>query len=234
MLLNGTWRQEEREYDTLAGNHIWLGSGGVAHKQGVGMLLHRGWASNILRWRALGPRLGFLDLDANGNKLRIIVAYMPHSGYADTVVQKMYDSLSKSVSDARQRGREIYIAGDWNAEAAGLTVDVLGSVGKYGNPEENHRGKWLKRWAAEEGMFLVNTFFKKRLGQNMDATCKHKRFVKKLATCKYVNMDSDHRAVYIDIILHSVRRKKKLKKLSRENGFEIMTSPSCTSRRWTC
>ena len=37
VLINESWRAQREEYDTLEQGHVWLGSGGMAGKRGVGI-----------------------------------------------------------------------------------------------------------------------------------------------------------------------------------------------------
>ena len=167
IIFNETWRGEKEEFHTLHNGHLWFGSGGSAGKHGVGILLHRRWAQCVHSWRALGQRLGVLELKLSNHKISIVAVYMPHCGYPDVCVEEMYKKVSAIIREARARKRLLLMAGDWNAEVQSLKTDRESDdvVGQYANDCGNQRGDWLRRWATAERMLITNTCFKKRWGQ---------------------------------------------------------------------
>eukprot|EP00973_Karenia_brevis_P083950 11648205-Karenia_brevis.AAC.1 len=118
VLLNETWREQKEEFDELESGNLWMGSGGSRGKHGVGILLHKRWANFKPSWTAINQRLGYMDLNIGKWRATFVVAYMPHTGYQDWHIQHMYDSLTEILQKARQRRREVYIVGDWNAEVS--------------------------------------------------------------------------------------------------------------------
>eukprot|EP00973_Karenia_brevis_P008082 1095156-Karenia_brevis.AAC.1 len=210
ILLNETWREEAEELDTLDDRHVWCGSGGTKGKHGVGILVHQRWAAQVHRWRAINERIGVLELNLFKVKLSLIVVYMPHRGYADAEVQRMYDHLSNFIGEARRAKRVVIIGGDWNAEAqSAMSSGDSGAVGEFANPFGNDRGDWLVRWATAERLILCNTLFKKRWGKiwthrqgdrerQIDYLCidaKHRDLVRDAGVSRLLDLGSDHRAV---------------------------------------
>ena len=85
ILLNETWRDQPVEDFNIQG-HRWFGSGGAAKKNetgwkhGVGILLHRRWASAVTGTTAVNPRVIYVDLQVGAVRVRLICGYMPHGG----------------------------------------------------------------------------------------------------------------------------------------------------------
>eukprot|EP00973_Karenia_brevis_P020793 2856637-Karenia_brevis.AAC.1 len=88
--------------DDLQDGHVWLGSGGTPGKHGIGIVLHARWSSYIKAWRPWTERIGFVDICRGKFCMRIIAAYMPHTGYSDKVVQEVYDQLNQIIDDGRK------------------------------------------------------------------------------------------------------------------------------------
>jgi hypothetical protein len=155
--------------EELAAGHIWLGSGGAKRqgvgggKHGVGLLLHQRLAHSVISSKAMSARLLFVDLSLQGHKLRIICIYMPHTGYADHYVEEMYYSMDAVIHEARARGHNILIAGDWNAEVGGgLPGDCEYCIGRHGQGVRNLRGSMLVSWCFGQSLCIANTFFRKQ------------------------------------------------------------------------
>ena len=160
VLINETWREKAEEFDILEDDHMWFGSGGMAGKRGVGILLHKRWAKDIHRWRAISERIGVLELDIQSVRLSLAVVYMPHCGYSDESVQEIYDMLEQLHQEARKGKRVFIIGGDWNAEVRATGDDTF--VGKFANCLGNARGDWLRRWATSQKLLVTNMIVKKR------------------------------------------------------------------------
>eukprot|EP00973_Karenia_brevis_P035612 4912598-Karenia_brevis.AAC.1 len=77
-LVNETWREAAAEDFTTVEGHRWIGGGGAkkrgceACKHGVGIFLHKKWASEITGIRRYGARVLSVDLSVYGHKFRFI------------------------------------------------------------------------------------------------------------------------------------------------------------------
>eukprot|EP00973_Karenia_brevis_P076655 10647822-Karenia_brevis.AAC.1 len=75
VIINETWRGEREEFDTIRfglNKYVWLGSGGTPGKHGVGILLHSRWSSHVKGWSAVNERVGYLDIQRQRFRLRLV------------------------------------------------------------------------------------------------------------------------------------------------------------------
>ena len=221
-MINETWRAETEEYDTLESKHIWFGSGGTAGRHGVGILLHSRWTDYVRGWRAVSTRVGVLDLDTPNLGFSLIVVYMPHCGKSDACVEEVYATISSLMKEARAAKRLITVGGDWNAEVESSTCERDGTVGAYANASGNVRGDWLRRWATAERLSIANTILQKRWvrrwthaqhGRNriIDYIRIDRHLRQNLtdaSASKYIDLGSDHRAVWIQLKFQKLRVRK--------------------------
>ena len=227
---NETWRVEQAEDLQFDSGHRWIGSGGAkrrgceAGKHGVGILLHACWAKAVTKVRQINPWLCYIDLRIEGTDLRLVSAYMPHSGYEDKDVELMYDELDLL-------GRRIYIvAGDWNAEVGGrLPWEENAAVGQHGSGPRNRRGDWFAQWANDHSMLISSTWFRKRWAKlwthtqddrerTIDYICLDRRARKWMidpSVHEQLDLGSDHRAVIMVLripLRHQPSHEKKRKR----------------------
>ena len=151
-----TWRGEQEEWLTLPGEHLFLGAGGRKGR-GVAIVLNERWRAAVKGRRAINERLAWLDVNMHGKKLRFVVAYFPHHGYADAEVDKLYTEINKICQAARRKGRKVILGGDFNAVAGeARQEDPAEAMGQFGLGERIP-GKALIRWALEDKFALTNT-----------------------------------------------------------------------------
>eukprot|EP00973_Karenia_brevis_P092905 12414597-Karenia_brevis.AAC.1 len=140
VVVNETWREAREEFAEVHDGHVWFGSGGTAGKHGVGILLHERWSNHVRSWRATNTRLGYLDINFNKLKLRLVAVYFPHAGYPDQAVQDVYDELDSILREGATKRFMIAVAGDWNAEVpSSVDQGRFDPVGAYANPVGNER-----------------------------------------------------------------------------------------------
>lgn len=238
VLVNETWRKEGEEILKLDTGHCWLGSGGSEGKHGVGALLRRGMI--LQRFVAISPRLCYVEADDAHQKYSIIVAYMPHGGYADPDIEGMYKQISELIKRAKKARRFIIIAGDWNAEVQSAERDGKhNSVGAFANSEGNARGEWLTSWACHENLLITNTMFKKRWGhiwtheqkgrtRQLDYIMVEKKraaaVLDAFATTQ-LHLGSDHRAVRLELSVGKAATKKRKHFKQRNAGSNVGWKP---------
>lgn len=115
MMLNETLRKQLEEYWTREQGHIFAAAGHEDGRRGVGALLHKTWRKHVIGFRRISERLCYLDAKIFGVKYRFASVYFPGSSYQDAEVQKVYDTLSDIVEDARKHNFRRVVAGDFNA-----------------------------------------------------------------------------------------------------------------------
>ena len=121
IVVNESWRLQRQENFDVEGGHRWLGAGGAQRqgtsggKHGVGILVHRKWASGIMKVQATSSRILAVDIVKHELRMTIIAVYMLHSGYADSEVEAVCSDLERMRREAWVRKFRIILAGDWSA-----------------------------------------------------------------------------------------------------------------------
>jgi hypothetical protein len=161
VLVNETWRECKEEIWTISG-HLFLGSGGTRGSKGVAILLHRRWVKGFRAFHAISERLCALDLNIRGKQTRTAAVYMPTSWHDDSLVESVYQDVSKLCVGARRLKRKLMLFGDFNAVVGrNIPGDESAIVGSHGLGLRNDRGQWLVDWASSESLAIVNTLFRK-------------------------------------------------------------------------
>ena len=88
---------------------------------------------------------------------------MPHVGYSDREVQKVYELVSEERLRAGERGRRFIVGGDFNAVVGKrLEGEAKTNVGEYGMGDRNDRGDMLVKKAMLGSLAIFGTMFAKR------------------------------------------------------------------------
>lgn len=155
-----TWRETRREKFTTKRKHFFCGGGGIKGKRGVGFLIKN---HKVINFKVMSERLSLIDIIVNQRKIRLLGVYMPHCGYADAHIEAMYSEVDVVIGDARQKGMQVILAGDFNAEVGRTSKYVFEDnqkvIGESGLDRVNGRGEWLVNWAAKSNLCIANTFF---------------------------------------------------------------------------
>ena len=140
ILVQETWRREREEDDIRESGHRWLASSGAGRKHGVGILLHSRWRNTVDEFRPLSPRLASLALTVEGQKITLIVVYVPHAGHAQEEVEALYEEVTQEVTNAKKRFASVVVGGDFNAEiGAAQEGEDARFLGRPGSGERNQR-----------------------------------------------------------------------------------------------
>ena len=135
---------------------------GRSGENGTGILLHRRWAKGFQAFHAASDRVCAVDVEIEGQKIRLIAVYMPHCGKDDAEVEGAYLNLDALVLKARQLNRVCVLAGDWNAVAGPWQVgDDEAVVGEHGVGTRNSRGEWFVQWASLRSLTIASTMIPK-------------------------------------------------------------------------
>ena len=225
LVLNETWRLDGFEMVATNEGHLFCNAGCEAGRRGVGFLVHKRWTKWLKSFTPVNERVACITLQRQKLKLQLIGVYFPHSGYPDSDVQQLYDTLECLLHESRTNRQHVVIAGDFNAEiGTRRETDNQKLIGSWSIGEQNYRGFWLKRWCEPNELTIANTIFPKRKENIITyvAPNKHerqidfalvtrrtRRILRNCGSIGEVDMNSDHLA--IEIILELTQRRKKRK-----------------------
>ena len=147
LLLTETWRKSKEEVWKTAKGHLFMGSGWEGERKGVAILLHRRHAKTFKSFMAESERICAADLNLNGERLRIIAAYLPDGSYDNATVEATYNKLDKLCDDATQAQRQVILGGDLSAMIGRAMPGEEECIGPYGVGRRSARGAWLTSWA---------------------------------------------------------------------------------------
>lgn len=129
---------------------------------GVGFLIKPRFVKNIISCDIISSRLGILTLRINNDtNMKIICCYAPTSTADDSEIEEFYTSIEPLL---QQRTTYTFICGDFNAKL-GKGEDGEKYIGKFGLHQRNERGHKLAEFAEAEQLYVMNSFFKKRLNK---------------------------------------------------------------------
>ncbi|GFS08192.1 endonuclease-reverse transcriptase [Elysia marginata] len=98
------------------------------------------------------------QIKLKGESLKVIQVYAPTSDYEDTEIEAFYEDLAKAM-EMKGRGN-IIIMGDFNAKIGTKKKEEdLECIGCHGIGERNERGQRLLDFAAENKLYITNTFY---------------------------------------------------------------------------
>ena len=140
--------------------------------------------------------------------------YAPTSAHSDNEVEEMYEDITKALHTTQKAHFNVVI-GDFNAKV-GVQPYRESIVGSYGFGSRNHRGQMLINFLEKEGLFVINSFFKKRpkwrwTWQSPDAVTRSeidyiiadkRRIFRDVSVVTRFNTGSDHRLVRGTLNIH--------------------------------
>ena len=163
VMVNETWRTDKEEHWTTEDDHVFAGAGHDSGRKGVGILLHKRWCKNVIRFKPVSERICLLDVKILDLVYRFVSVYFPDSSYPDAEVQKVYDTLTEIRQDATKNKYKLVIAGDFNAKVGDDDENEMHpSCGRFGYGEQNSRGQWLLTWSSVNALKISNTMFRKQ------------------------------------------------------------------------
>ena len=161
ILIPETWRQSKEIWETQQG-HIMVESGKFTNKHGVAILLNKRWKNRINWIQCACERVVAMSISVNRQPLVLMSVYLPHSGYADHHVEKVYKTILKTI--VKERCAKI-IGVDINAELGPGEGVELSAVGHYTLNKANCRGDWMTQWLLESSLVALNTRYKKKTSE---------------------------------------------------------------------
>ena len=94
ILISETWRQTKELWETQQG-HIMVESGQFINKHGVAILLNKRWKNQINWVQCESERVVAMLISVNKQPIVLMSVYVPHSGYADHHVERVYKTITK-------------------------------------------------------------------------------------------------------------------------------------------
>ena len=199
ILISETWRQSKEIWETQQG-HIMVESGKFTNKHGVAIVLNRRWKNQINWIQCACECVVAVSISVNRQPLVLMSVYLPHSGYADHHVEKVFKTILKK--NVKERCAKI-IGVDINAALGPGEGVELSAVGHCTLNKANCRGEWMTQWLLESSLVALNTRYKE-VPQKQVTYRSPKNVEKQL---DYILMDKKHHSwsrdvESTDILLH--------------------------------
>ena len=170
ILLSETWRPAKSEIWETRHKHIFMGAGKYDDKHGVGIVLNKKWRHKIIDTDYIIERAITATIVVNHQRIKLMSICIPHPGYADHHIEKMYKTIEKHTASCK---RYIpIVGGDFNAELGPGHGTECKSVGKHTHTLNggNKRGDWMKHWLMSQGFTALNTMYRKNPGKHTTYT----------------------------------------------------------------
>jgi exonuclease III len=183
-------------------------------QRGVGFMVRDYLKSKIVEFNGISERIALLRLKIGSRILNIFQVYAPTSLAEEAERELFYDSLSKAINSKKTNWKEInIILGDFNSQVGCQEAGEKFVVGKYGYGVRNEAGQRLVDFCQEQGMKIINTFFKKRKGKKwtwispnnlvkneIDYVLAHnKGLIKQLEITGSLHFSTDHRLIKVEL-----------------------------------
>ena len=108
-------------------------------QSGVGFLINKALANNVVEFKSVSDRLAFVVIKINTKySVKIIQVYAPTTAHEDEEVEEMYDELAAIVDN--KTTHYTIIMGDFNAKIGTRNQGEEDIVGKFGFGRRNEHG----------------------------------------------------------------------------------------------
>ena len=162
ILVSETWRSDEEEIWESKQGHTIMCAGKFENKHGVAIIVNKKWKHKINWTKYISERAIATSITVNKQHITLMSVYMPHSGYADHLVEKAYNMIEKVIKPTNHMQ---IIGGDFNAKLGpGIGVERT-SVGQHTLLEAKSRGDWMKQWLMTQRLVALNTMYRKAPGK---------------------------------------------------------------------
>ena len=217
-------------YQTLNSGHKLFHSGNDYSQAGVGFLINRSIAGNVIEVKGINDRIALLTMELNKKtRISIIQVYGYTSTHEDQEVEDLYNTLSDTLDNC-QSG-PAFVIGDFNAKV-GKQETGEKAIGKFGLGVRNNRGQMLMEFAARKNLKIMNTFFQKKESrkwtwQGPNNSVKNEidyilttrpDLIKDVFTSTRLNMGSDHRPVLAKLKMNL--RVERRRRINRQPKFD--------------
>ena len=123
-------------------------------------MVHRDLKHLVTKTCAISNRVIYVMMRINKRySLQVVQIYAPTSSAKDEDVEKLYEDVSKARK--AEKSNLTVIMGDFNAKVGQKSTTDLNYIGSFGLGRRNERGQMFADFLHSEGLFCMNTFFKK-------------------------------------------------------------------------
>ena len=203
-LLSETWRQEQAEIWETHHKHIFMGSGKLNNKHGVGIMLNKRWRQRIIDTEYINERAITTTILVNRQHIKLMSVYFPTQNMRIT-------TLRRCTKQSRNTWRTVISTYQSLEETSMLSWDLEKERNvRYTLNESNKRGDSLKSWLMLQDYTAFNTMFRKTPqkqttfispkgnGKQIDYKLTKRRHLKHIKDAEaddMIHMGSDHRCV---------------------------------------
>ena len=153
-------REGEDTIILKSGNLLYFQEGDRQSQGGVGFIVHKSLVNNVVKIESVSTRVAYLILRISSRySLKVIQVYAPTSAHPDDEVETMYEDISKAMHGSKTHFT--VVMGDFNAKLGKRDGDEL-QVGQFRVGHRNRRGHQLASFMEKEGLYMMNSFFRKR------------------------------------------------------------------------
>ena len=140
---------------------LYLGRRDGQHREGVAVLLKKGFEQCLLQWKPVNSRLMSVRLKGRHTNLSIIQCYAPTNDSSDEDKDAFYGQLENCILEA-PRHDVLLIMGDLNAKVGSSNEHFERVLGKEGCGVMNENGLRLVEMCAHNNLFVGGTLFNHR------------------------------------------------------------------------
>ena len=215
--------------------HHFYWKGGHESKYGVGFIVNKNIAGNIIGFNDKSERIAQLTLKVNKNHhINIIQAYLPTSAHSDADVDAVYEDIEEMLS--KHRAKYNIVLGDFNAKIGTGNTELC--TGKFGLGTRNDRGDMLINFSLKHKLKIMNSFFEKKAQRRWTWISPNSQTKNEIdfvlsdtpsiftdvSVLNSFNTGSDHRLLRAHIILNTkIERAKMIKKVGKVNSQNLTT-----------
>ena len=143
--------------------HTLYYSGSDEQRHGVGFMVNKNIAHNVISFTDLSDRVAELTVRINKHyQLKCVQVYLPTTSYPDEEIQKVYEEIDNIIINSKARYN--IVMGDFNAKVGPGEIRET-CTRLYGIGTRYRRGDILVEFAEQHKLKIMNTFFKKRLNR---------------------------------------------------------------------
>ncbi|CAG9133694.1 unnamed protein product [Plutella xylostella] len=154
-------RREGEDTEILqSGNLLYHREGDQLSQGGVGFIVNKSLVNNIVEIGSVSARVAYLILRISKRySMKVIQVYAPTSKHTDDEVELAYEDVSSALR--KLTTHFTVVMGDFNAKL-GKQEGGETKVGSHGFGVRNHRGQMLADFLEKEGLYMMNSFYKKK------------------------------------------------------------------------
>ncbi|KAL0831750.1 hypothetical protein ABMA28_001292 [Loxostege sticticalis] len=187
---------------------------------GVGFLIKKIYKPNIVSFNGVSERVAILKLKFGDEPLTLIQTYAPTENATEDEICKFYDDLrnAQEVQD-----KIVLVMGDFNAKIGQPKKCENLVMGSFGYGKRNERGDRLIKYACEQKLSIMNTFFKKKQSRRWTwispdqktkneidfIMCNKPSKITNVEVLNKVSFPSDHRLLRASFFLKNPKKSRK-------------------------